>query len=193
MQKVLLYSFGTLSVFLVAGAVGLSVMHSHQQVEEQGRALGAKTHVSPTSSPVTIAPPETSPIMQPVVLAQDEGTTNTIDTPKKVVIFNNQDLQTLWKELYGSEQTAPPLPVVDFTKNAVVAILSGKHTTGGYELIFNTVSQDNKNTIVQVTEIMPGEKCLLTDTITSPFILIQVPNTGKSFKIAIDSKKNICK
>lgn len=193
MQKFLLSSFGIVSVLLVAAAVGLAVQSSYKQVEEQGRALGAATAVTATPEPEpTIATPTPEPVnTEGIVIAQDVGAQNPTLARKTISIFKRKDLQVLWDEVYGATTTAPPMPVVDFTKNAVIAVLAGKQPET-YKVSFTGLEATDTNTLVKFDETVPADTCPKAPETNSPFILVQVPNAGKTFKTVFNTTQSAC-
>jgi hypothetical protein len=195
MQKFLLSTFGLVSVLLVAGAVALAVLNSYTEVAKDGNALGAatqKTAESPTSIPTPVIPTEPPVNSETVILAQAEGLQNPTLERKTVSIFRRKDLEALWSTIYGSEDAAPPIPVVDFTKNAVIAVLAGKQPAGSYKVTYTGIENTEEFTNVQFDETVPAIDCRTTDSMTSPFIIVQVPNSGKTFKTIFNTQQAEC-
>ena len=194
MHKVLLSTFGIMSALLIAAAIGFSVLSSYRQVEQDGRALGIATAVTPTAILLpTALPTEVPTLNQTVVIAQGEGLQNETLERKTVTIFKRKDLQKIWATIYGSTAAAPPLPVIDFTKNAVIVVLAGKQPSGGYKVTYTGLEDTTEYTMIQFDETLPGNDCRTTDVMTSPFIAVQVPNSGKTFKTVFNSKQSVCK
>jgi hypothetical protein len=195
MQKFLLSTFGLVSVLLIAGAVTLAVMNSYHEVEVEGNALGAATQTaqeSPTPAPTILIPTEPPAVSQTVILAEAEGLQNPTLERKTVSIFKRKDLEALWNTVYGSEGAAPPIPVIDFTKNAVIAVLAGKQPAGSYKVTYTGIEDTEDFTNVQFDETVPPIDCRTTDTMTSPFIIVQVPNAGKIFKTIFNTQQAEC-
>lgn len=195
MQKFLLSTFGMISVLLVAGAVALAVLNSYNQVQLEGKALGAATEnpqEEVTPEPTVVIPTEPPAISETVILAQAEGLQNPTLERKTVTVFKRKDLEELWSTVYGSEAAAPPLPVIDFTKNAVIAVLAGKQPAGSYKVTYTGVESTEDFTNVQFDEVVPGLECRTTETMTSPFIIVQVPNSGKTFKTIFNTQQAEC-
>lgn len=195
MQKFLLSSFGVFSFLLIGAAVCLGVLNSRQQIDAQGRALGATIDVidTPTSVPsIAVIPTEPPMTNQSAVLAQAEGLQNPTLTRKTVTIFKRKDLQELWATVYGSQAAAPPLPVIDFKKNAVIAVLAGKQPATQYKVTYTGVDEDEEYSLVKFDETVPGAECRTTDGMVSPFIIVQVPNTGKTFKTVFNTSEAAC-
>lgn len=195
MQKFLLSTFGLVSVLLIAGAVTLSVMNSYNQVVQEGNALGAATQQaeeSSTPAPTIVVPTEPLANSETAILAQAEGLQNPTLERKTVSIFKRKDLEALWNVVYGSQDAAPPIPVIDFSKNAVIAVLAGKQPAGSYKVMYTGIENTDEFTNVQFNETVPATDCRTTDTLTSPFIIVQVPNSGKTFKTIFNTQQAEC-
>ena len=193
MQKFLLSTIGIFAFLFIGAGVYLSVIDSYKQVDAQGKALGAATSVRPTSlpEPTEVLPTE-PPLNQSAVLAEAEGLQNPTLERKTLTIFKSKDLQKIWGTLYGSESAAPPQPVIDFTKNAVIIVLAGKQPSGQYKVTYTGIEETEDYTMVQFDETVPGDDCPATESMTSPFIAVQVPNTGKTFKTVFNTKQSVC-
>lgn len=89
-------------------------------------------------------------------------------------IENAEQLSELW----GYIQATPgSTPSVDFTKDEVLAVFDGTHTTGGYYIQVTGVVDENGSRVVQVTRVSPGEGCVTPSAITSPYQVIVVPKS----------------
>jgi hypothetical protein len=91
-------------------------------------------------------------------------------------IMNSNELSQLWAMVYG--QTGPSVPAVDFTKNEVLGIFDGSHSSGGYSVSVQDISDKNGQRTVTVLRTSPGPNCATTGKITSPFIILSVPKTS---------------
>jgi hypothetical protein len=91
-------------------------------------------------------------------------------------ITNNDEFTALWAMIYGNNGT-PQIPTVDFTKYEVLAIFDGSHSSGGYGITVQSVSEQNGTRTVTIIHRAPGTNCTSPSTATSPFELVQVPAT----------------
>jgi hypothetical protein len=112
-----------------------------------------------------------------VVLAQGADAASIFDRTN-FHIKNEHDLTTLWNLVYGSTTTtAPTVPVVDFTKNEVLAVFDGTHATSGYNIQIVSVVDSSTSRTVTVDHTVPATTCVLKHGTTSLFEIIQVPVT----------------
>lgn len=103
----------------------------------------------------------------------DQGTfSGGITERKNFRIKTQDDLNELWLMVHG---TGAPT-TVDFSKNEVLAIFDGTHTTGGYAVeVSNVVDLPQGNRTVSITRTEPGKTCRTSDAISSPFQIIVLP------------------
>ena len=99
-----------------------------------------------------------------------------IDERKNYRIHSVEELQALWTLVYGNTRSS--LPTVDFSKNEVLAIFDGTHSSGGYGVSVQTVHEVQGNRVVAIERTVPGVSCSVTENITSPFVMIQLPKSS---------------
>lgn len=126
-------------------------------------------HIVPSTSSTTSTPGGVSY----TTLAQGEDGHQ--DTRVNYRIMNNNELAQLWAIVYG--QSGPVMPNVDFSKNEVLAVFDGSHTTGGYSISIKNISDAGGQRMVTVLRTTPSQNCSISSDITSPFIIVTVPKT----------------
>ncbi|MDB5245577.1 MAG: hypothetical protein JWN90_682 [Parcubacteria group bacterium] len=105
-------------------------------------------------------------------LAEGQNATN-IDTRVNYRITNQADLATLWGMLY-SNNNGPAIPTIDFTKNEVIGVFDGSHSSGGYEVHVTDVSDAGGTRVIHIRRTAPGDGCPTTNAITSPFQILSL-------------------
>jgi hypothetical protein len=105
------------------------------------------------------------------VLKEGNDATNNTDRAN-FVIHNGTELNQLWSYIGATPGTAPN---IDFTKEQVLAVFDGTHTTNGYRIQVTSVEDANGTRTVQVTRTGPGPHCTLASAITSPYQIVAVP------------------
>lgn len=113
----------------------------------------------------------------PIEIVMD-GTFSAIDDKREVLINNNEQFQSLMIEIYKNLDQMPRIPVVDFTKNSVVAVFIGPRSNGGYMVTIDSIL-DGSSISVNVTESTPGKDCVVTEATTKPFSIVKFPKTDK--------------
>ena len=113
-----------------------------------------------------------------VVLA--EGNAVGMDERKNYRLTNQEEYLSTWAMVYGPE--APEPPVVDFATQEVLIAFDGQHPTGGYSVAVTSVVDGAGKREVTITHSMPGENCIVTDAVTSPFQIVAVPTSAREIK-----------
>jgi len=90
-------------------------------------------------------------------------------------IMNEQEFIELWTLIYGTG--GPQRPYVDFARSEVIAVFDGTHSSGGYLVAVTGVEDAGGVRTIYILRQSPGEGCITTEAITSPFQLISVSRT----------------
>lgn len=92
-------------------------------------------------------------------------------------IENADELFELWRMVYATG--GPALPPIDFETNEVLAVFDGTHSSGGYGISVLSV-EDEPGVARHVTILHrePGESCVTSQAITSPFEVVVLPRSG---------------
>ena len=105
-----------------------------------------------------------------------EGSRSKVESRVNYLIETQEELVELWKFL----EEPPPVPKVDFTKKVVAAVFAGKAPTSGYDI--NVVEvQDADKRVVKIELIKPDESCILAQSLTAPYQVIELPKTSLPF------------
>lgn len=155
---------GSLIVFVALIAAGVFLVS-----EEQAAA--------PTSA-VVVSVPFTE-------IAQ--GINANVSKRVNYLITSEEGLQELWK-LLDAEGTPP---TVDFSSRSVVAVFAGQQSSGGHQISVTKV-EDGSSRVVAIQRVTPGAGCVVTQALTSPYQVIEVPNTELPFTHAETLVTNEC-
>jgi hypothetical protein len=90
-------------------------------------------------------------------------------------IKNTEELVELWKMMYGTD--GPTLPAIDFGKHEVLAIFDGTHSSGGYDVRIASIEDEELTRRVTIVRVTPGDDCMTTTAITSPYLLVAAPKS----------------
>jgi hypothetical protein len=104
------------------------------------------------------------------------GAHSDVSTRTNYLITSTAELEKLWKMISASGK----MPVIDFTKNNVAAVFAGQKMTGGYAIVVSKI-MDVQDRLVTVTLTKPGSNCILTQSTTAPYQVIQLPKTSLQF------------
>lgn len=103
---------------------------------------------------------------------------------KNFAIYSKDEYERIWK-LTGSTEK---MPTIDFTKAYVVAVFLGEKPTGGYSVSVEKITDSSDIRTVSVRTEKPGEGCVTTEALTSPYQFIRVLLSGATLA-SINSEK----
>ena len=130
-------------------------------------------------------------IYNPPILVLAEGQhSGTIDRRTNYRVMNDADFQELWAMVHGAG--GPAVPSVDFTKYEVIAVFDGTHSSGGYDVDVTDVIDEDGARTVHILRQSPGETCVVTEDITSPFQIVRVSKSSLPISKAEEVRVNEC-
>ncbi|MDZ4795052.1 MAG: protease complex subunit PrcB family protein [Bacteroidota bacterium] len=105
-----------------------------------------------------------------------------IESPLNFVIVNQEQFDSIWKKAFTMDMS-PEKPVVDFTKNSVVALFSGMVNKGGHSVEIAAINQNlEKEFSIDIVNNIPGKNCISSMAIDYPYYLglTDIIITGKT-------------
>lgn len=96
-----------------------------------------------------------------------------IGEARRLVIRDANAWASFWSELGVGER-----PMVDFSRDVVVAVAAGQRPSGGYEIAVDRVTNDTGELTAEVVETVPGPNCVTTGSLTQPVDVIAVPSVA---------------
>lgn len=88
--------------------------------------------------------------------------------PTRLVIRDSEAWARAWATLHATAATPPPLPAVDFQREAVVLVASGTRSTGGHDLTLTSAAADGDTVRITGRLARPGAGCMATTALTQP-------------------------
>lgn len=79
-------------------------------------------------------------------------------------------------------------PKVDWRQYKVVAIFLGSRRTGGYSLRVKDVRTSGTNAMINVVEVQPRPGAMVTQALTSPWVLVRVPRQLQGFRVNLSTE-----
>lgn len=124
----------------------------------------------------------------------DRGQYGNIVEGTRSVLRTQEAFASFWERLHADRETTPPRPEVDFDSQVVVAIVLGERSTGGYGTEIDEVlaSEEGETIQVQYTEVGPGEGCVVTQVLTSPYVLVAVEAQRAEFTFSRSAETRSC-
>ena len=113
----------------------------------------------------------------------DRGQYGDIVEGTQTVLRDEETYASFWERLHADRNSVPDRPEVDFEEKVVVAIVVGRRSTGGYGVeIDEVLASDGGGRIqVQFAETVPGNNCVVTQALTSPYVLATVEAQDEDF------------
>ena len=105
-----------------------------------------------------------------------EGPHSTVTSRANYLITTQEELNELWSFL----KQPPPVPTIDFNTHVVAAIFAGEFPTAGYDIAVAEVEDADKR-IVKVELTKPEESCMLAQSTTAPYQVVELPKTSLPF------------
>ncbi len=103
-----------------------------------------------------------------------------VDRPSYRLVGDPAELLTIWNQAYGASLTVPPPPVVDFARETVLAVFMGTRPTGGYGIDVRDVTLEGADLFVDLVLVEPAADAMVTQALTSPWVIIRVLRGGVS-------------
>jgi len=124
----------------------------------------------------------------------EQGLRSGIQVPRTVLIRNESAWKNLWIEHERGLSTAPAAPVMDFSKEMVIAVFLGMRRTGGYSVAIKDISvrQPDAPIWVSFEEVKPGKGCMVTQVLTSPFQIVRLARVEGPVTFNLALKVNDC-
>ena len=116
-----------------------------------------------------------------------EGPRSKIESRVNYLITTQEELVELWEFL----EEPPPVPTVDFNKKVVAAVFAGEVPTSGYDIAVVEV-QDADKRVVKIELIKPDKSCILAQSVTAPYQVIELPKTSLPFTHADIWTTKVC-
>ena len=102
---------------------------------------------------------------------------------RRLVIRDPKTLAAFWSELGAGVR-----PEVNFSRDLVIAVASGEHSSGGHQIVVQQVTRDGGELRIEVVDTSPGPDCMTTSALTQPVDVVLVPADGVKGWSFIDRK-----
>jgi len=132
-----------------------------QEVSEPGCA------VCPRDKPVPISSAPFDTI--------DQGIHSGIKESRQLVVRDPAAWAALWAEHIAGRVSAPPLPVIDFAREMVIAFFLGEKPTSGYSVEIKEILEEGDKLIVKVEVAVPPPWAMPLQVLTQPFHIVKMP------------------
>ncbi len=91
------------------------------------------------------------------------------------VLRSETEWSNFWSVLKAFSFPQPPVPLVNFTENAVIAVVDSARPTGGFSITITHVQTSAGGVVVQAVHQSPGPDCLVTQAFEQPYHIVTTP------------------
>ena len=92
--------------------------------------------------------------------------------PHAVAAHDEQTYRAAWERLIGAEEPRP----VDFAREAVIFLMGGQRSTGGWSVVPRGATLDGDTLVIDAAIQGPPAGSMATQAITTPYAVIAVPD-----------------
>lgn len=96
---------------------------------------------------------------------------------KNYGVYDIEEFARIWKIAYGED--APPLPSINFEEQYVIGAFAGEKPSGGHAIAVTRITDASNVRTVEMTLTQPGDGCIASQALTSPFQFVSVPMSGR--------------
>ena len=118
--------------------------------------------------------------------------TSGITRRDRIVIEDAAAWARIWPTVVGSHSPRPPLPAVDFEREAIVIASMGGRSSGGFTISIDSARVAGDTITLVVTERSPGRTCGTTAALTSPIALARVTRPRVPIRFAEQTAVTDC-
>ena len=121
-----------------------------------------------------------------------------LDEPAYLIVRTAEEWAALWSKLEprtAHEQdprVSNSVPVIDFSKQAVIVAALGRKPNGGYRVELQSVDESSDRILVNVLETRPGSNCVVTLEETNPIAIAIISQTDKAVDFALVQRAVAC-
>jgi hypothetical protein len=151
----------------------------------------AGTGVTPAPNPVNPKPPVSTSLTIPIVATLETGSNAEYSQGELLTRFddNEADFLKTWKLVAGNQIPLPTAPKIDFSKSRMVTVFLGQRPTGGYSIRYKSATLEGNVLNLVMETISPSPDRMVTQVITSPFVMLEIKNTQfNAVQVEIESK-----
>ena len=115
----------------------------------------------------------------------DQGSYSSYNDPEPMAILidDQAELERAWALLKGNQVPVPLAPQVDFSQKSALVIFQGLRSTGGYGFEIRSAKLAGDQLSVRIVMQSPKAGTLVTQALTSPYVLLEVQGKPTAARI----------
>lgn len=95
-----------------------------------------------------------------------------------LLLRDREEFSRAWAQAHASQLTPPAPPVVDPSRETLVAVFMGERPSGGYAVSVRGVAIEQGDLVVELSFSSPAPGSMTTMALTSPWLILRVPRSG---------------
>jgi hypothetical protein len=103
-----------------------------------------------------------------------KGSQCPVKEAKQLVIKDQSAYDSFWAKNFENSEIPVEKPVINFSEKWVIAAFKGNVSTGGHDVEIKSIVQSDKNTVVTIKHIKPGQGCMSSMAEESPFLIATI-------------------
>lgn len=121
-----------------------------------------------------------------------EGPTDVLVERKNYIFRDEDDYFAFWELLHGNDPTAKSAPFVNFTRDHVVAVVSGVNPTGGYDIYIQDIIDGVEERVIETVISSPASECVTTQALSNSYHMVVVKKTDKPLRAVETQEEYSC-
>ncbi len=117
------------------------------------------------------------------------GAHNALTQKQTRIVKSAGEWADLWNDMFPNQMI---LSAINFNEKMLIAVFQGQKNTGGYSIEITSMKEFDDYIEVNVKEISPGEGCLVTEALSSPYHIVEVKKTNKEIRFNIRQETTEC-
>ncbi len=113
--------------------------------------------------------------------------------PAQAVVRDSASWRTWWDRIVANRGNKPPLPTVEFDREMVVLVASGRTRANGFKVSIDSVLVGNGRLVVYSTDVGPGSSCVSGSTSNQPVAVVRVPRHSEPARFVTRSVRYECR
>jgi hypothetical protein len=118
-----------------------------------------------------------------------QGFQSQIRERRLVTIDSPFDWNRYWDQASSLRGQGGPSPRIDWQRYRLVAVHLGQRPTGGFQIKVTRVERNGTLGIIRAVEETPVPGTMVTQALTSPYVIIQVPRDLAQFRLDLSQRQ----
>ena len=114
------------------------------------------------------------------------GQQASIQTQSAVVVSDQETWNAVFRSTQGAVLSDETPPIVNFDEHRLLVLFAGSRSTGGYSIEVESIEESDASIDVRVRVLSPAPDAMVTQVITSPFVVVQLRTTRDDITVRFE-------